>query len=125
MAEIIYIPDEDRLNSYNFRDFQKTQMRDSINDVCDAIKEIQNDPWLDLDVDHLYEALADWFPRSMVGDDAEKIIRVDLDNEYVTTVDIRLWENGKGQIEAKLVPQSYSFDEFTEQELTDMGIERR
>lgn len=125
MTGIIYIIDEDRLNSYTFRDFQKEQMYTAIQRVKNAIEAITNDPWFTQDVDHLYEALADYFPRSMESDDAEKVVGVDLDNEYVTTVDIRLWENRDDQIEATLVPSSYSFDEFTEQELADMGIERR
>lgn len=124
-SKIVFSIDQDRLDSYSYRDVQKNSMREALEDVEKAIKEVEKDPWHDTDVDSLYESLADWFPKAMEGDDAEKVVRVDDKNEYVTTVDIRLWENREGKIEARLSPNSYSFDEFSDKELEDMGVERR
>ena len=107
------------------RTMQKTQMRQAVEEVQTAINTFMNDSWTTKDIDHLYEALADYFPRSMEGDEAEKVVRVDTAYKIITTVDIRLWENKAGKIQADLSPSSYYFDDFSEEELKNMGIERR
>lgn len=124
-SKVQFSVDQERLDSYLYRDFEKTAMREALDDVQNAIKEIEKDPWRDTNVEVLYESLADWFPRSMEGDDAEKVVRIDYNNEYITTVEISLWENREGRIEATLTPYSHSFSEFSDEELRDMGIERR
>ena len=123
---ITYNINTERIDSLpDYRAMQKTQMREAVSDVQKAINNFMNDSWATKDVDHLYEALADYFPRSMEDDEAEKVVRVDTAYKIITTVDIRLHENNNGKIEATLSPSSYYFDDFTEDELRNMGIERR
>lgn len=121
-SKVIFSTDDERLNYYGYRDMQKQDMREAITSVKDAINEIGKNRWNDTDVEVLYEELANWYPRSMEADDAEKVVTVNYKDGYITTVDINLWENRDGKIEAKLTPGSYSFDEFSGQELEDMGI---
>ena len=108
----------------DYRAMQKTQMREAISDVQNAINTFMSDSWTEKDVDHLYEALADYFPRFMNGDEADKLVRVDTAYKIITTVDIRLHEYN-GKIEVTLSPSSYYYDDFTDEELRNMGIERR
>ena len=124
-SRILLNVDEERLQSYNFRDFEKKNMSESLQNVKNAISNIEKDPWnKDLDVDVMYEILADYYPRHMDGDESEKVVGVDWDNEYVTTVKISLWENRENKIQADLQSGSYSFSEFSKSELEDMGIDQ-
>lgn len=124
-TNVIFDIDTDRIDSMpDYRATQKTQMREAVEDVQKAINAFMRDPWTTKDTDHIYEALADYFPRSMYDDDAEKVVRVDTAYKIITTVDIRLHENREGKIEAKLSPSSYYYDDFTKEELEYMGIRR-
>lgn len=112
------------IDSYMSTELEKEMMSDAVTDVENAIDKIMDDPYMDKDTDHIYEALADWFPMSMDGDEAEKVI--DTRNAHVTTVDIRLHDNWRtGKIQVGLTPHSYNYDEFSDSELRDFGIERR
>ena len=123
---VIFNIDTERIDSMpDYRATQKTQMRDAVEDVQKAINAFMKDSWTTKDIDHLYEALADYFPRSMYDDDAEKIVRTDSAYKIITTVDIRLHENREGKIEATLSPSSYYFDDFSDEQLKNMGIEWR
>ena len=122
-SRVLIIPDEERLTSYNFRDFEKKNMAEFLQNVKNAISNIEKDPWnKDLDVFAMYEILADYYPRHMDGDESEKVVGVDWDNGYITTVRVSLWDNREGKIQADLKPASYSFDEFSTSEMEDMGI---
>lgn len=124
-SRIVLNTDEERLESYNFRDFEKKNMSESLQTVKNAISNIEKDPWnKDLNTEALYEILADYFPRNMDGDESEKVVGVDFKNEYITTVEISLWENRDGKIEGTLKPGSYSFSEFSKEELEYMGIDQ-
>ena len=105
---------------------RKQMMRDGMDNVQDSINKIMNDPWGAPDsIEMVYERLADYYPRAMAGDDAEKV--VSTRDGYITTVDVRFnnYANSN-KLHVTLEPHSYSYDEFTDKELYDeFGIERR
>lgn len=116
--------EEERLSSYNYREVEKEQMRKALDSAKEAIDSIVKDPYLTKNDDYreetFYERLADWFPRAMDGDDAEKIVYTGKD--YITTVTFSIHDfNGKFDITLK--PASYSVDEFSKEELERLGIE--
>lgn len=114
---------DERLDSYGYRESQKEDMQNALDEAQRAINEIMNDPWGAPSVDGVYDRLADWFPQSMDGDEAEKVIFAD--KEYITTIDFRLHEDNNGKLVATLEPSSYSIDEFSDKELQDMGIDKQ
>ena len=116
--------DREIMDSYMTTKLEKEMMSDAVSDVEDSINKIMDYPYMDKDTDNIYEALADYYPRSMAEDDAEKALSIR--NAHVTTVNIRLNDNWKtGKIEIRLTPHSYSYDEFSDSELRDFGVERR
>ena len=121
-TKLVYDINTDNIDLYS-SDTRKADMRKALETVQDALDTLMKDAWMDKDTEHLYETLADYFPRSMEGDDAEKIIYVS--DDYITTVDVRLHDDYNGKITATLESHSYSTNEFSDEELEYMGIERR
>ena len=111
-------------NTYYGYEPYKEDMNKAIDNVKNSLNAIMQDSWMDKDDEHIYEALADYYPRSMSDNDAEKVILVDMDKERITTVSIYLHDYGNGRIDANLKSYNYSFNEFSDDELYDMGIER-
>lgn len=119
-----YYEIQDRyLEDYNFREVEKESMTNALNQVKKVIDSFMSDSWTSKDVDHLYEMMADNFPRSMESDDADRVISADGD--YITLVRADFWEDAEGRIQVILEPHSHSYDDFSDRELADLGIERR
>lgn len=110
-------------SSYIFSTLEKSLLRKAVKDVKETIVNLFKDPTTNKEEDYMYEYLADSYPRSIEGDDAEKVVIVDEKNEIVTTVRISLFDNSRTKkYEVELEPHSYSFDEFSKEELEDLGI---
>lgn len=122
-SNVIYDIQTERLDYYGYRDGQKEDMKEAIEQAKKVIDYHMNDNWFEPTVEGLYERLADEFPRHMDGDEAEKVMFAD--KEYITTMDFSIWEDRNGKLNVSLEPNSYSIDEFNEAELEDMGIDKQ
>ena len=122
---VTYEVDTESAFSYrNRREDVRQDMEDAMEDVKKSINDFMERAWSEKDVEHLWEAIHDYYPRSLPGDESEKVVYVDTKNQRITGVDISLSENANGGITAKLNPFSVSFNEWTKKELYDyFGIE--
>lgn len=121
---VVFNIEGERLDDSWYSESRRDDMREALQDAQEAINDIVNNSWYsdDVNVDRIYESLADYYPQAIYGNDGEKIIMADT--EYLTTVYFSIYETTDGKIDVTLTPYSYSIDEFSDQDLKDMHIYR-
>lgn len=108
-------------DAYWVRDYERDNMGAAVSDVTDFVNRVlERDP--DMSVDGFYNIMGDTYARRVRGDDAELVYGIDYDHEVVTSVDVDYRNFGGGDIRVDIRPFSRSFEEFSPEELEDMGV---
>ena len=109
--------------SYNFSSLEKSICKQAAKDVKETITNLFKDSTTRKEVDYMFKYLADAYPRSMDYDDGEKVVIIDEKNQIIGTVKVSMFDNSRTKkFEVELEPHTYSFDEFSREELEDLGI---
>ena len=112
-------PDEKLQDMPSWKADIREQMEWSLTDVQKSINEIMNDSWIQKDLDHIWEAIHNYYPRSLPGDESEKVVLTDMQNRRIVGIDIQLHDDYNGRITARLRPFQVPFDDWTKKELYD------